>query len=465
MTQAIEIHNLSFSYEPQLPVLKVADLTIPRKTMTLLYGPSGSGKSTLLKILAGLLPKYGGQLDPGSEISLKATEAAMMFQDPSLQFAMDTPWHEAEFALENLQIPPVEMPARIQAAFATVEISHLAHRQFATLSGGEKQRAALAVIIAMQKPVILLDEPFASLDPVNRKRLLQQLQTQVEAGKTVIIADHDLSNYQAVNPNVIQFGTDHQTQVLTSQAVRQLLVAANQQPVIPAKPAAQFPAILTGTNLKITQPNQVLIDQAHFQLPANQISLLTGESGSGKSTLLKVLAKLGTYQGSLLYAGQELRKYSARRWGRKCGLVFQHAADQFLNVTVAEELALSQKQGRHPYFTPANLQNALTKLGLAALTDRVVYSLSGGQQKKLQILVMLMMGQPLLLLDEPFTGLDAKSAQAIRELIDACQATAPATILVVSHQLNGLADWVDCHFKLQNQHLVDRGEVLAWIPV
>ena len=142
-------------------------------------------------------------------------------------------------------------------------------------------------------------------------------------------------------------------------------------------------------------------------------------------------------------------------------MIFQHAADQFLNVTVAEELALSQKQGHHPYFTAANLQNALIKLGLADLTDRVVYSLSGGQQKKFQILVMLMMGQPLLLLDEPFAGLDAKSAQAVRELIDACQATAPATILVVSHQLNGLVGWVDCHFKLQNQHLVDQGEVSA----
>lgn len=461
----IQIHNLSFAYDANQPVLIVDDLTIPQGAMTLLYGPSGSGKSTLLKILAGLLPKYGGQLGAGSKIILDSTKTAMMFQDPSLQFALDTPWHEAEFALENLQVPTTEMPDRIQTAFDTVEISDLAHRSFATLSGGEKQRAALAVIIAMQKPVILLDEPFASLDPINRKHLLFQLEAQVKVGKTVIIADHDLSNYQAVKPNVIQFGADHQTQVLTSQAGQRLLVAANQQPKIPAKGATHFPAALTGTDFKVTQPNQILIDQAHFQLPANRISLLTGESGSGKSTFLRVLAKLGTYRGSLAYAGQELQKYSARRWGRKCGLIFQHAADQFLNVTVAEELALSQKQGHHPYFTAANLQNALIKLGLADLTDRVVYSLSGGQQKKFQILVMLMMGQPLLLLDEPFAGLDAKSAQAVRELIDACQATAPATILVVSHQLNGLVGWVDCHFKLQNQHLVDQGEVSAWTQV
>ncbi|MGZ9852031.1 ATP-binding cassette domain-containing protein [Limosilactobacillus ingluviei] len=459
MTDPITIQNVTFSYQAHQPVLQITDLTIPRGSFTLLYGPSGSGKSTLLRLLAGLLPKYGGHLNAQAAINLAPQETAMLFQDPSLQFALDTPQHEAEFALENLQVHRHQMRHRIRDAFATVGISNLADRQFATLSGGEKQRAALAVVIAMHRPVILLDEPFASLDAKNRALLLAQLQAQVAAGKTVIIADHDLANYQAVQPQIIRFDRAHQATQLPEAAAQALLTAAAQPIALPTQAARTWPAAIVGRKLVLERPHQRLLDQANCQIPANKITLLTGESGSGKSTLLKCLAKLVPYQGELTLQGRSLQKYRPRQWGRQVGLVFQHAADQFLNVTMAEELALSQAQGRNPYFTPANLTAAIDLLGLTGLADRVVYSLSGGQQKKLQLLVMLMMDQPVLLLDEPFAGLDAASAQAVRQLITACQAVQPATIIVVSHQLAGLAGWVDCHLHLSHQQLQDLAEV------
>lgn len=455
MTDTISIHHLQFSYQSQATIA-IDDLEIPRGAFTILYGPSGSGKSTLLKILAGLLPKYGGHLQAGSEISLEPGDTALLFQDPSLQFALDTPRHEAEFALENLRVPADTIPKRVTQALKTAGIAALADRPFTKLSGGEKQRAALAVVIAMQRSVILLDEPFASLDAANRQRLQSKLADLVAAGKTVIIADHDLSGYQDLHPTIVSFADPTAVARLTPDSADQLLQAAEDRPALETAPISG-PADLVGQHCSLTLPNQVLLNDTAFALPNGKVTLLTGESGSGKSTFLKGLARLTPLAGEVTYRQKPLKRFSNRKWGQTVGLIFQHAADQFLNVTVAEEIALSQKKGRHPYFTPDHLQAAIERLGLAGMDERVVYSLSGGQQKKLQLLVMLMMGQPVLLLDEPFAGLDHQSVAVVCDLIDHCQAVAPATILIVSHQLTHLAGWVDHHLHLSDQQFHDQG--------
>ena len=139
------------------------------------------------------------------------------------------------------------------------------------------------------------------------------------------------------------------------------------------------------------------------------------------------------------------------------GLVFQNANDQFLKVTVQEELELSLKNGQHPYFNRSRLADAITKLGLQHLTNQVVYSLSGGQKKKLQLLVMLMMGQSFLLLDEPFSGLDQQSIANVIDLIHNCQQVLPQTILIISHQLTGLDSLIDYHLNLSGRQLSYQG--------
>ncbi|MDN3537297.1 ATP-binding cassette domain-containing protein [Limosilactobacillus fermentum] len=134
-------------------------------------------------------------------------------------------------------------------------------------------------------------------------------------------------------------------------------------------------------DLKLITNGATLLTIDQLGLFKDRVTLLTGESGSGKTTLFRALTKLRPYLGSVTYQGQEIKQAKAAPYARQVGLVFQRASDQYLNVTVKEELELSQQQGQNPYFTPERVQAALKKLGLTGMDERVVYSLSGGQQK------------------------------------------------------------------------------------
>lgn len=127
----------------------------------------------------------------------------MLFQNPSQQFTMKTLKRELIFALENLGISPEEMNQKIQTALQLVQTQTLFTRELATLSGGEKQKAALTVLLAMNPDILLLDEPFASIDPTSRKQFIQILARLHQAGKTILVCDHDFSDYADVVDQVV----------------------------------------------------------------------------------------------------------------------------------------------------------------------------------------------------------------------------------------------------------------------
>lgn len=455
MTPVITIRNLKFAYQNHQVILDIPKLDIAQGRLTIFHGRSGSGKSTLLKIIAGLLPKYGGHLTGEVHIK-KPRSCSMMFQDPGVQFALDTPRHEIQFALENLQVNHSLIARRVATALQQVGINDLADRQFTTLSGGEQQRATLAVIIAMQRNIILLDEPFASLDNQNRQLIIDQLIKLQQSGKTIIIADHDLSAYSDLNPEIMEF-TNHVNK-LDEQRTESLLKQASKPfNLLTALPDEHASSLINIRNLNIKRNNVNLIYQPNLKVIKDKVTLLTGESGSGKTSFFKTLAGIMPVDGLIRINNRNLQNISRRKRGRLIGMVFQNANDQFLNVTVQEELDLSQKNGHNSFFNEKRLPKILDELGLSPLTGQVVYSLSGGQKKKLQILVMLMMGQPLLLMDEPFSGLDSLSIEKVIRLIQESRRYHPQTIMIISHQLTNLDKLVDFHLQLQHQKLMYTG--------
>ena len=448
----IRFNDLSFNFDQQ-PILKNITAEFMAGKIHLLTGVSGSGKSTILKLIAGLLPKYGGEIVAGAVDVPTDARIGMVFQDPLMQFALDTPRHELEFTLENCQVPTDKIPERVKEALQFGKVDDLANRLITTLSGGQQQRVALAAATAMQPNVLLLDEPFANIDEENRQLILKQLvRLNSDYHTTIIITDHDLHGYEQLHPLVWQLTKRHLTQLSTKNS-SQLLTASATPQITPVLPPSTLPAIIKFDGLAIKRDNYSLLLPTNLGIVKNKTTLLTGPNGVGKSTLLKAIARLLKYEGMINYAGENIQKISPGKYYKHLGLIFQHANDQFLNVTVGEELALGFKTCQNPYFSQQQVNEALAALGLNGREDQVVYSLSGGQKKKLQILLMLMRGQETLLLDEPFTGLDPASLKTVLQLIKASQKEKPQTLLIVSHQLSGLDGFIDYHLTMNHQHL------------
>ncbi|SUP59467.1 Putative HMP/thiamine import ATP-binding protein YkoD [Weissella viridescens] len=148
----LAVENFSFRYREDGPEdLKQINWAPTPGSFNLLIGSSGSGKSTLLKAMTGLLPQFGGAITTG-QITLddlpiatvapfeRAKRFALLFQNPSRQFAMATPADQITFALENIQTDASLIPEQVATALAAVDISTLANQKLMTLSGGEKQK-------------------------------------------------------------------------------------------------------------------------------------------------------------------------------------------------------------------------------------------------------------------------------------------------------------------------------------
>jgi len=181
----ININDLTFTYaEGVKPALDDVSLSIDDSEFVLITGPSGCGKSSLCRCINGLIPSfYGGRISgfvsvqnidairtPTKEM---ARHVGMVFQDPENQLiAMDVE-REIAFGLENLGFSKTVMAKRIEEVLDTVGIDHLRYRQLSTLSGGEKQKTAIASVLVLHPEILVLDEPTSELDPKGAEEVIQ----------------------------------------------------------------------------------------------------------------------------------------------------------------------------------------------------------------------------------------------------------------------------------------------------
>ncbi|KRM35550.1 ABC-type cobalt transport system, ATPase component [Agrilactobacillus composti DSM 18527 = JCM 14202] len=474
MSKELSAKNLTFSYEADSPkILDNVNLIIQANTFNILYGPSGSGKSTLMKVLYGLYPEFAGTIQSGQVLidaqdlaDLKpgaiVKKIAFLFQNPLNQFAMTTVDLEFKFTLENLALPKADMAQRIKTALAQLHITDLRYRKIDTLSGGELQRVALAITLAMDSQFIILDEPFASVDLTSRQQLLALLKDlQVNHGKTILLADHDLSGYADLVDHLYQFDQGKVQEIADFSVVFAKFQHFDQQRRFPL-PISADDCVLNFKDLSYGTGESPLVQNANLPLLQGKMVLLTGANGSGKSTLFKTLTRLHPFSGTIYYQQEEIRKIRPKQYAQKVALIFQNAQMQYLRLTLQEELDLSLAHAHHPeIWTPAVISDQLQALHLKGLEDHIVYQLSGGQQKKLQILEMLIVGTPVLLLDEPLAGLDMASIQVVLPMIATMAAKQQQTIIMISHQLTGVLNFFDYHLALADKTLSYQ-EVLAY---
>lgn len=191
----IEVENLSFFYEKDVPVLENISFTANAKESIGLIGANGAGKSTLLKLLVGLNQDNSGSIRieglPLEKKNLKEirAKAGYVFQDSDSQLFMTNVYEDVAFAPRNYGLPEKEVIERTEQALEMVHITHLKEKQIYKLSGGEKKLASIATILSMMPEMIIMDEPSAALDPKNRRNLIQILNSLPQLK---LIASHDL---------------------------------------------------------------------------------------------------------------------------------------------------------------------------------------------------------------------------------------------------------------------------------
>lgn len=442
-SKQIKINQLSFQYQNKL-IFKNLDFIIKQGDFILLTGPSGCGKSTLLKLIAGLEPTSNSKITTGSLIQ-PFTNWGMAFQDPNRQFTMATPREELIFALENKLIDRISAQNIINEVSNKTNILHLLDRPLLQLSAGEKQRVALAVLIAMQSDLFLLDEPFANCDSHNRNFLLNCLNSLHKEGKTILISDHNFANYKKINTKV--FAIENKT-IKATTLPSQKEVATNF-----SLPHTNQESVYSFNSFSLSFPEKELLSSINLKIYSGKATLLTGENGSGKTSLFKALSKVITYQGQLFFKNKEVKKLRRRPYLSKVGQIFQNPDDQFLNVTVKEDLDFSLKYNKNPSLNKSQLQSLLAQLNLENVDEQVVYSLSGGQKRKLQIIVMLLAYPDVLLLDEPFSGLDQKSISDVIFLLKNYFLDANHSLIVISHQFDQIQQLCDYHLVLKDHQL------------
>lgn len=462
------VQQVNFAYA-DIPVLKDVSLTLQPGSLNLLVGPSGSGKSTLLKLLAGLYPTFsGGELTGTLTLDghavhdivpfQRVAHIGYLFQNPTRQFVMKTPFEELRFSLENLQVAPEDITPRIEDALTRVGMRDFMWHDLMTLSGGEKQKVALAAVLAADSHLLLLDEPFANVDPTSRLQLIQLIKAYQQAGKTILIADHDWSGYADVIDDVFVMADGG----LHTASADEKTTILSQLPTQPTVHTTQPDAVigdLVLDQVTLTSGDRLLLSETALAIPKAKRTLITGPNGVGKSTLFSALVKLYPYGGHILYQNQSLAKRRVAQHVRDVALVFQNAEQQFIAMTMAEELAQAQQMSRFPEIWTADLLNdILVQLNLSHVREHIVYQLSGGQQKKLQVLLMLMTGTPVLLFDEPLAGLDSASQAQLLAVIADMSTKQNQTVVMISHQLHAVTDWFDYHLQFEDQQLTFRGD-------
>lgn len=438
----IEIEELCIQYpDRSRPAIDCLTETIAGGEVIVLTGPSGCGKSTLCRALAGFIPEMipaqvSGEITVDGESvwtadpARVATRLGLIQQDPDAQICTLNVWQEVAFGPENLCLPPSEVAARVEQCLAFVGITHLAERTTTTLSGGEKQRLAIASILAMAPETILLDEPSANLDPEGAQAVFDLLREfRDREDRTLIVVEHRLAPLLPLAPRVLVMNKGG---IVTRRATRRhedlvaLGLRAGWDLALPAPSKHGEAAPLLVKDLTFGYNGTPLLDNLSITVEPGEILGIIGPNGGGKTTLLRLIA--GLEEPS---AGRVVR-------GRKSvlGYLFQHPHQQIFERTVRGEFAIEGA------ISDESLRRSLDAANLPGLGSAAPLSLSLGEQRRLTLATTLVRDPDLLLLDEPFIGQDRANVAWIIAKILAAR-TKGAVTLLVSHDIplvNSLCD-------------------------
>ncbi|MCF6139238.1 ABC transporter ATP-binding protein [Pseudalkalibacillus berkeleyi] len=456
----LEKLRLKFPGDQEL-LFKDLSLQINEGEKVLLLGPSGCGKSTFLQVLSGIIPNSVEV--PMKAESIKLPESwGYVFQDPDSQFCMPYADEEIAFVLENLQIPREEMRPQIRQLLTSVglEFDDI-HQNIHTLSGGMKQRLAIASVLALEPDVLFLDEPTALLDQEGTASIWNTVK-KVSADKTLIVVEHKLEHVIDLIDRIILF--DEKGEMIADGPKEQVLTLHKETmrtqgiwyPGVwndyhsPEKVNPQDEEILHLEQFKGYRQKETKIEVENTIVKRGEWIAITGENGAGKSTLLYALMKFIKTSGTY-----ELFSKKVKKLPEALTFVFQNPEFQFVTNSVYDEVAYSLRlQNRPEQELETRVEALLARFHLSSLDKHHPYQLSIGQKRRLSVAASIIRDQQVLLLDEPTFGQDSKNTFALLEMLHGLQQDG-ATILMVTHDNNIVDHFATRVWTIENGKLVD----------
>ncbi|WP_346891898.1 energy-coupling factor transporter ATPase [Clostridium sp. UBA3887] len=516
----IEIENLSYSYPLEgKKSLNNINLGLGRGEVLLVVGKSGSGKSTLAKSITGAVPHfYGGTISGGIIIdgvplegmnhSERAKTVTMVFQDPEKQLMMNKVHREIAFGLENIGVSESTIKRRVWEVMEFIGITDLAERDITTLSGGQKQKVAIASAVAYLPKCIIFDEPSSQLDVSAAESIVNLIRKiNEELGITIIIIEQRVNKWFDI-ADKIAFMNEGKVNFYNS---RYDFYKESKEEVINFLPDylklsknlswGNMPNNFKETRCRIDDKySDISIDCLDFKIDKNHVKKqvceygsnaikteklncyfnsihaikdlslniengdfigIMGANGAGKSTLLNSLIGLKEYKGSIKVFGNEVKKLTVNKMASIIGYVSQNPNDYISKSTVYEELKFTMDN--YNSFDKEELEKVLKDLDIYELKDKNPRDLSGGQKQRVAIGSILVMKPKILLIDEPTRGLDLEVKNKLGRVLKNLNNNG-TTIVMVTHDVDFACDFCKSFALMFNGEIVSKGsryEVLS----
>lgn len=514
MDKIIELEHVSFSYETEPDgafALADINLSIEEGSLVGVIGPSGAGKSTLASLISGAIPHhYTGRLFGSTKVAgvdtcdASLTDIARLvgsvLQDIDAQMVASVVEDELLFGLENFGVPREQIDGRLTAALDAVGIADLREREIATLSGGQKQKVAIAAILALAPRVIVMDEPTAALDPVSAREVFEVLKRARKlGGMTIVIIEQMVALLAEFCERVIVLdegrvaldGTPREVfshadelrrigvdSPRASRIANSLAAAGLTRGISSALTAREAEALITDildgpvARYALDEPHRagaparrgipddapvvVEVERASFSygesaasvtdldlvVRRGEIRAIAGQNGAGKTTFTKLLnGLLKPESGRIRIAGLDTLDTPVSALAAHVATLFQNPDHQLCRDTVLEEVAFGLQLQGIPAATALERAGAVAaRFGLDP--GAAPFSLSRGQRQMVALASVVVLDPDLIILDEPTSGLDYRECMTVMETVRE-RARAGAAVIMVCHDMEVVSDFAD----------------------
>jgi energy-coupling factor transporter ATP-binding protein EcfA2 len=493
MTAHVVCKDVSVRFYDEANVtLKNISLSIRKGEKILFLGPSGCGKSTLLSTLSGIIPHFI-EAEVTGDVQ-KPARAGVMFQDPDAQFCMLHVGEEIAFSLENRCVPREQMDALIEKAMQKAGLHIPKETPIETLSGGMKQRLALACMLALEPDILFFDEPTAQLDPKGRQDVFNLLRSIADHDTTMVFIEHVLDGLIEWMDRLVLFNA--QGEIIADGSPADILRSYSQEmeeagiwkPSLfpytleevqsePAHPlriewmkklqtskertlSTSFSTrnMYTVRDLTIGYGARTILDSISFSIGQGEWVAIVGDNGAGKSTLLKALAGLEKWKkGDILLEDISVKKWPDKKLFEKVGFVFQNPELQFVTERVYDEIVFGGRmRGWEETVLHEKARELLQEFELEAHQDKHPFMLSQGQKRRLSVATMLLFDQQVLLLDEPTFGQDANTSHQLLTRLQKRKEQG-TTIVMVTHDMELVDKYADRVLLIEKGSLAFHG--------